>query len=118
MSDLGPAVNTRLIFQSERNMAGALERQNLQQLSTKPGSLAMPGDILPVLLFAPRRQCKALLDDGTFGRLARTVGIIGLDRRVPLVMLALLPRDVDAATDVADFKHLIAQEYLLAFPRA
>ena len=42
----------------------------------------------------------------------------GKHERVALIGLPRLPGDMQPAVDVADFEHLIAQDDLLAVPRA
>jgi hypothetical protein len=45
------------------------------------------------------------------------VGAIGLDRRVPFIVIALLGRDVQAAVDTADFQHFMLADDLSVFPK-
>jgi hypothetical protein len=47
-----------------------------------------------------------------------TVGIIGLDGRVPLVGLPHLSGDLQTAVDIADFEDFVLENDLLAIPRA
>jgi hypothetical protein len=48
---------------------------------------------------------------------ARSIGVILLDRRAPLIVPALFSRDVQPALDIRRFEHLILQKHLPAIPR-
>jgi hypothetical protein len=51
-------------------------------------------------------------------RIAPPIGDTWLDRRVPVVRVALLARDVQSPVDIAHLEHLNLQNHLLAGPRA
>ena len=49
--------------------------------------------------------------------LARALGKVGLDLRVPFVVVAPFAGDVRAAVDIPDFNRLVLENRLLPIPR-
>lgn len=84
---------------------------NLDEVSDKALHLMARG---------PQEPCMArcLTRDASLSTVTRHKSLSDYDAiGGPLVMLAELPGDVDAATRVAGLKHLIAKKDLVAFPR-
>jgi hypothetical protein len=91
-----------------------------QAPSPYPKSLTLLGEVTGVSAYGIRVSAYGFSHRRTYRlrqRLRLGLGYTGR-RRVPLVVVPRLARDLEAPVDISDFERLIAQNHLLPIPRA